>query len=285
MRDDFAVFILSHGRAKNMVTLKPLLEGGYTGKWYIVIDNEDKTADEYYEMFGDHVIMFDKLAKAREIDAGDNFDERRAILYARHACFDIAERLGIEYFLELDDDYSGFYYRWAEGESLKAKSVKNLDRVFNAMIDFLEDTGALTVAFAQAGDFLGGVHGGKFKQGLLRKAMNTFFFKTKNRVNFTGKQNEDVSTYVRLGSIGHLLFTVTAVAIVQSQTQSLAGGMSELYKDNGTYLKSFYTIMYCPSSVKVAMMGQTNMRIHHRVNWRCAVPKIISEDFKIMTDL
>lgn len=163
---------------------------------------------------------------------------------------------------------------------MRGRGIKDLDRAFNAMIDFLEDTGALTVAFAQAGDFIGGVHGGKFTQELLRKAMNTFFCKTENRINFTGKQNEDVSTYVRLGSIGHLLFTVTAVAIVQLQTQSLAGGMSELYKENGTYLKSFYTIMYCPSSVKVAMMGSKNFRIHHQVNWRCAVPKILSEKWK-----
>lgn len=91
MRDDFAVFILSHGRPDNIVTLDQL-KRAYTGKWYIVIDNEDKTANEYYARYGDRVIMFDKLAKAQEIDAGDNFNERRAIVYARHACFDTPKR-------------------------------------------------------------------------------------------------------------------------------------------------------------------------------------------------
>ena len=42
MRDDFAVMILTHGRADRVYTLKSLRKGGYTGKVYIVIDNEDE---------------------------------------------------------------------------------------------------------------------------------------------------------------------------------------------------------------------------------------------------
>ena len=108
MRNDFAIFILTHGRAKNMLTLNTLKKCGYTGKWYMVIDNEDKTADEYYELYGKkNVIMFDKKKKAEEFDTCDlQTRDRKAIVYARNACFDIAEQLGLKYFLELDDDYT-----------------------------------------------------------------------------------------------------------------------------------------------------------------------------------
>ena len=41
MRDDFAAFILSHGRANNIKTVKALKEGNYTGKWYFLLDDED----------------------------------------------------------------------------------------------------------------------------------------------------------------------------------------------------------------------------------------------------
>ena len=44
--DNFAVFILSHGRPDHIKTLKALQKGHYTGKTYIVIDNEDDTAGE-----------------------------------------------------------------------------------------------------------------------------------------------------------------------------------------------------------------------------------------------
>lgn len=47
MRDDFAVFILTHGRADNVVTMKTLRKHGYAGRWYMIIDDEDPTADAY----------------------------------------------------------------------------------------------------------------------------------------------------------------------------------------------------------------------------------------------
>ncbi len=91
MRDNFCVFILSHGRADNVITLKALQKAGYTGKWFIVIDNEDEQAQNYYSTYGvDHVVMFDKLAISETFDTADTFDDRRTIVYARNACFKIA---------------------------------------------------------------------------------------------------------------------------------------------------------------------------------------------------
>ena len=41
--DDFAVFILTHGRPNSVKTIKTLKKCGYTGKVFIVIDDEDET--------------------------------------------------------------------------------------------------------------------------------------------------------------------------------------------------------------------------------------------------
>ena len=90
MLDDFAVFILSHGRPDNVITYKTLQRAGYTGRVYIIIDNEDKQADKYYQNYGDMVIMFDKVAWAEKTDTGDNFAERNTVLFARNAVFEIA---------------------------------------------------------------------------------------------------------------------------------------------------------------------------------------------------
>lgn len=81
--DDFAVFILTHGRPDTIHTLDTLKRGNYTGKWYLVIDNEDKQAERYYEKYGkERVIMFDKLAISKTFDTADLSQERRAIVYA-----------------------------------------------------------------------------------------------------------------------------------------------------------------------------------------------------------
>lgn len=280
MRDDFAVLILTHGRPDNVVTVKSMLSRNYTGKWYIVIDNEDATAEEYKAIYKDRVIVFDKQKYVDLTDTADNFDEHRAIVYARNASFDIAESLGVKYFLMLDDDYTGFYFRKIVGNTMPAVSCKQLDRLFEAYIEFLENSGAITVAMAQGGDFIGGAGNPNSHKGLFRKAMNTFFCSTERRFWFVGTQNEDVSMYARLGSVGNLIFTVSGAMIVQVATQKGAGGMSAVYKEGGTYVKSFYSVMQMPSCIEVRLMGTTNQRIHHSVLWEKTVPKILNERWR-----
>jgi hypothetical protein len=46
---DFVVFILTNGRPDNVHTARSLRNHGYTGKIIVVIDDEDKTAEEYLD--------------------------------------------------------------------------------------------------------------------------------------------------------------------------------------------------------------------------------------------
>lgn len=277
---DFAVFILTHGRPDNVITYKTLKKCGYTGQIFIVIDNEDDKADEYKKIFGEQVVVFDKLKKSKEFDTADLSDDRRAIVYARNACFDIAKEKGIEYFLELDDDYTGFMYRWAEKDKFCSKDIKNIDKIFDAFVEFLKNTKTKSIAFCQGGDFIGGADNDRYKQGLLRKCMNSFFCSTEKKFDFLGRVNEDVNTYTCLGQRGELFFSYTGVMLNQKQTQSNKGGMTDLYLDSGTYVKSFYSVIFSPSCVKVSMMGDKHKRIHHKVNWECCCPKILNERWK-----
>src|SRR6202041_1961055 len=113
--NDFAVFILTHGRPHNVKTVTTLKKCGYTGRIYFIVDNEDKKAGEYIKLFGiENVKIFDKKAYADKVDEGNNFDERRTITHARNACFDIAKEIGIKYFIQLDDDYTDFRYKLVE---------------------------------------------------------------------------------------------------------------------------------------------------------------------------
>lgn len=277
MRDDFAAFILTHGRPDRIYTIDTLRGAGYTGKIYIVIDDEDDTEPEYRKRYGDKVVQFCKLDVAKTFDVGDLSQERRTIVYARNACFDIAKKLGLKYFLELDDDYTSFEYRYIQGEKLMVRKCKQLDRLFETMLRFIDDTNALTVALSQGGDFIGGAKSKRYREKVTRKAMNTFFCRTDKPFTFVGRINEDVNTYTTLGMKGELILSITDASIVQKQTQSNTGGMTDAYLDMGTYLKSFFTVMYCPSCVKVGAMGDKHMRIHHHIDWRRCVPKILNE--------
>lgn len=282
MRNDFAIFILSHGRAKTMKTLSTIKSCGYSGKWFIVCDNEDKTINEYYELYGkENVIVFDKLKVSEKCDTLDiKSRKRNVILFARNVCFEIARELGLTYFLELDDDYIEFRERYEKNGTLSSRFVLDFDSICEEMIEFLETSGALTVAFAQMGDFIGGLGCSMFKQRITRKCMNSFFCKVDRPFEFIGRINEDVNTYCLLGTQGKLLFTIADIALNQVDTQQGANGMTVAYIDGGTYVKSFYSVICCPSCVKVAEMGVNHKRFHHLVNWENCLPKILSDRYR-----
>ena len=284
IRNNFVVFILTHGRPDKVYTYKTIRERGYTGPVVLVLDNEDNTIEEYKRIYeaklNTGVYVFDKLDIANRYDEVDRGKDRRAIFYARNACFEIAKELDYKYFLELDDDYVKFRSRVDIDGKFATIYHTDLDSLFEAMLQFLDDTKAYTVAFSQTGDFIGGMGSRVYREKLTRKAMNSFFCTTDRPFKFIGRINEDVNTYVSEGSKGKLMFTVADASLDQTQTQSNSGGMTELYLDAGTYVKSFFTIITNPSSVKIYEMGYAHKRIHHLIDWDKAVPKIISSGYK-----
>lgn len=280
MIDNFCALILTHGRPDRVYTYDMLRKCGYTGPIYIVIDNEDKTAQKYRDKYGDQVVMFDKVAIAKTFDEGDNFNDRRAIIYARNASFQIAKDLGFRHFIQLDDDYTGFRYDNVNGKT--RDYVKSLDSILMAYLEFLKESRITSVAMAQDGDFIGGSDASGFFVSLRRrKCMNSFICDTENSFTFVGRINEDVNTYTYVQSTGRVVFiTIPLVSIRQMVTQTNKGGMSDLYLASGTYVKSFYTVMYAPSTCTVTDMGSSHRRLHHRISWKNAVPQIIEERFK-----
>ena len=105
-------------------------------------------------------------------------------------------------------------------------------------------------------------------------------FRVDRPVEFMGRMNDDVNMYVEHGRRGILLMTSPQLRLQQQVTQQDAGGMTDAYVDLGTYVKSFYSVMYAPSSVKISELGTTDRRIHHQVVWKYAVPKILDQSHR-----
>jgi hypothetical protein len=261
-------------------TLTTLKRCGYTGKVYLVIDDEDATAPDYYARYGDQVLMFSKEAIAKTFDEGDNFSDRRTITYARNACFELAHQVGCKYFIELDDDYRAFNYKFDDKARYIEKKILNLDCIFTEMLDYYIRTPFLSIAFAQGGDHLGGSQGTYAKTiATKRKAMNSFICSVDRPFQFRGRFNEDVNTYTALQRAGGLFLTILGLELKQQITQSNNGGITELYKKYGTYVKSFTTVIYAPSCTIVKDMAISN-RLHHQINWNATAPKIIRESHR-----
>jgi hypothetical protein len=284
--DSFCVFILTHGRADNVITYKSLQRAGYKGPLFFVVDNEDSQVDRYRENFGtDRVVVFDKKAMAARTDCADNFHNRRVILHARNACFDIAEQLGFEYFLELDDDYHAFDFTFNQAGEYKDQPILGqIEKCFEAVIEYLKSNNRiLSLCVLQGGDLIGGKNNTFLLNGSYpfrkRKAMNSFFCKTSRRFAFQGTINEDVNTYVLQGMRGALFMTIPDFHLHQKSTQKNKGGMTETYIDGGTYVKSFYSVLFAPSCCKVTAQHEMG-RLHHHIKWNNALPRILDEVHK-----
>ena len=285
-RDDFAVFILTHGRANNVVTYRTLRKQGYTGRIILMVDDEDSQIGEYKKLYGDEVVVFNKQAAIDMTDSGDNFGKRNSVVYARNYNFIVAKELGLKYLLQLDGEYTAFRYTLNNKREYITRqiNIKSLDAIIEAMLEFYIQSGALTLAMSQGGDFIGGP-GSKvaklaIKGQFSRKAMNSFFCSVDRPFKFMGRINEDVNAYTEIGLRGGLFITEPRIRLEQGQTQANAGGLTDIYLDLGTYVKSFYSVMYAPSCVKITEMGVTSRRLHHMVKWKHVTPMIVSEDLK-----
>ena len=282
-KKDFVVFILTHGRVDNQYTYRSLCEQGYTGRCVFVLDNEDGQVDEYKRRYGaDNCYVFDKLAMSKRIDEVFRGD-RRVIVYARNACFDAARALGYKYFIELDDDYTSFVWRFDEecAYTPKTPKIKNLDVVFESMLRYYINTPLTSLAMAQGGDFIGGSSNQMLRSiGTKRKAMNSFICSVDRPFEFKGRINEDVNAYTQLTSVGKIFLTIVQCNLQQKITQSNGGGMTDVYRDSGTYVKSFSSVIVFPSGVKVTLLNSHHKRIHHNVYWEHTAPKILQEKWR-----
>ena len=59
--ENFVAFILTHGRSDNVMTYRTARKAGYTGRIVLVLDNEDKQAEQYFAKYGrENCYVFDK---------------------------------------------------------------------------------------------------------------------------------------------------------------------------------------------------------------------------------
>lgn len=277
--DNFAVIIPTHGRHDRVFTHDTLRKSGYTGDIYLLCDDEDDQLNLYKKKYGKMVLVFSKDDYAGKFDKMDNFGNKACVVYARNAMWDVARSVGLTHFAVLDDDYTSIKYRITPDGGYHGKLMKNTDGVFAAYINFLKTSGVDTVCFAQGGDYIGGKDNNKVNNGfkVSRKMMNLYFFSADKPIEFKGTINEDLTSSVTEGQRGQIILTSLMSSVDQKETQSNAGGLTDIYLEVGTYVKSFYSVMAAPSCVKIASMGDGHLRIHHEVRWKNAVPKIIRE--------
>lgn len=263
MRDDFAVFILTHGRASSQKTLRTIQKCGYTGKIYLIVDDEDEQQDEYIRLYGDKVKRFSKRKIENRFDTMTNRKEYRAVVYARNAAYQIANNLGIRWIFMCDDDITSFRYRILRGNKLKGVTIQDIDSLFELMAGIMEAGRLAIFGFSQAGAFIGGANQ-MYLSGHQRKIAQAFMLDASNPIEFRGMFFEDLVVALDAGVQGRVAMSTMFVSIQSPQMRSNNGGMQDLYKENSTYTHCFYTVMAYPNVAKIAEKdGEFSLRLNH----------------------
>ena len=271
----FAVLIFCWGRPQFHNTLDALRKHGYTGRVIMLLDNLDKTNEEYIRLYGnENTYVFNKNFVARKCDPMNNFGNMDSTLYVENAMFDAAKDLGLEYFVAMCDDYESFSHKREESE----RRTRRLDEIFYLFVEYLINTPIKSIAFSQGGDHIGGFD--PYRRQSKRKVMNSFFCVTDRPFKFYGSMNDDANMYIQNGIRGDIFLTFYPFMLHQPPTQNVDGGLSDLYKKYGTYVKSFYSVMLSPSSVVIKLMGHTSPRLHHKIDYKKTMPCIIDEKYK-----
>lgn len=272
MRSDFAVLILTHGRAHDQVTFHELEKHGYTGNVYLVIDDLDEQRDEYERLYGDSVIVFEKREYAKRVDTMTTEDELRSVVFARNAAYDIAGDLGLGYFAMFDDDLSSFMFRYVRDGRLVSAPVTEFDALFESMVGFLDTTGVTSLNIASSGALIGGLQG-VYGNGMCWNINQAFVVRADDRLKFVGILNEDMNALLLGKDAGQVMLEAYAITKSTPQRGTNEGGLHGLYDDNKQYVRDFYSVIIDPSSLRIIVSRDgTSLRKSKALMY----PKIIS---------
>lgn len=282
MRDDFAVMIISHGRPECQ-TFQVLKSSGYTGKIYIICDDEDAKLEQYKSIYGDIIRVFHK--DDSEFDIGDNFKgPNQVCVFAKNECLKYAKELGLKYMLMMDDDLSSLVYRYNNQGKLESKKVNNFDDLLELLFDFLDSVDRLTcISFGRVMDYMGGVNGNY--SNILNFSYNSFLFRVDKIFAQKGRIMEDAIWNVENIHNGYLNFVQKNVQASyevwgHKSKNSQSGGMVEIYQESKKYQQNFYPVLFNPNMryLEIDKEGKPQLRLEVKSK---VFPRILREECKL----
>lgn len=276
MRNDTAVFIITHQRVNKQLTLKTLQKAKYSGDIFLVVDDMDSDLKKYKEKYGDIVLVFSKQEFWKDTDTYTNTKNMAACVYARNACIKFAQMLGYQYYFVCDDDIQRLNYRIPKNGKMQTKRVGKIEQLFEALINWLDRTEIKAIGVSENGTFLGGINQ-DVQAGVKYTMSKLMLYKTENPLKYRGIVFEDAVTVYEAYQRGEMMFSFMGVSQVTPANNTSAGGCAELYANSTSYVNYFYLVMCRPDTIKLTMRKQD---FGIRKNRDSLYPKILNERWR-----
>lgn len=271
-------FIISHGRPNEQLTYELFRSGGVElADIFIVCDDLDETLPKYIQNYGDRVIVFDKQKYMDMCDGGIQSPTGLHAVYARNAAYDMAVEKRYDFFVIADDDIKAIRHRVLRDGILKGFSVKEIDRCIHRCAEFMDVNKHIAcIGFGTNNSYIGGANASIYKKGFDYLIANIGLYRADSRVNYASECQEDLIASILYNNTGHLMVAIPFMmvdAIVKGRNE---GGIVGHYAEENTYYRYFGTLIYAPSSVKMAVKGKELIK-SNKGNY---YPMIISDRWK-----
>ena len=268
MRNDFAIFILTHGRPDKQYTYHALDKTRYTGRRIFLLDDEDDTYSKYKENYPiDEFILFNKQSYIDTSDTGTNKEQRKCILYAKNAADDIAKDLGLSAYVVADDDIIRFRHRWKEDGITHTQEVRNMDEVVESYVQFMESGSIAALSFGDARLYMGG------KLLLGRIPYNFVFRLTSIQYEWRSSMYEDTVTPIMENK--YTLGLPNIQYDMKPCDSNAIGGMTDVYARMSLFARAFTVFMYHPTGIVME-----NNTVGFELIKNNVFPNLISTTFK-----
>ena len=280
MSKKFAVFILTHGRPHNQLTVKSLHDVGYTGDLYLVVDDQDESVNEYIAVWGaERVIVFDKDYFIRHTDTGLHTPVPKFAVFARNAIEHIAKEMGYKTFLMLDDDLTKIRVRLPEGDSLKSYQINGqFDAIIETSVDYVVNCDIACMGLGFCNLYIGGVENFNKENPRQRLCAEAFIRNTAHPISWRLNMVEDLITSIDAAMSGEVWFQFLPIQCeIKMSEGEVDGGNSDVYRQLGMYRISFMPVIAYPSSNAVRR-GKKSWASTTSPD-KC-IPKIISSRYR-----
>lgn len=236
MQNEFAVFIVTHGRPYTQKTLESLRAQGYTGDIWLVVDNEDNTRYKLYESYihaysHNYMWTFNKQYWVHRTECIVNTKSKATPVFARNASVELAKNMKYKYFAIMDDDVYNFSLKYEDEGHLRTHKIQNLDKLFSACCAFI-DCGADLITFSERSTYFGGLKSQNMQKKILRTQMtHVFIMPTSTDITFTGSIFEDLLIELYQNAIGRYVIRLGEICYDTPPMMSEKGGLEDVYKE------------------------------------------------------
>jgi hypothetical protein len=271
------IFIPSYHRPDNIKTAKYFIKKGYEAKKiHIFIDDDADDRLEYQEecrKLGCNLYVFNMEEARNRFDYIHRASvSRRSAGQARNMFYDIAKKEEIDFYLVIDDDTSHYQVR-PFAVYTRMSNLDDINLVFNGVKEFMQRQNIGVFGLSQTGDMFA-----RTNTKLLRnKVMNTTFIDT--RFIYRGErgvQDNDTSQFVGIMNEGYFTGSLASGLVLNQVASATAkGGLTDLYNECKLLNKSLIVPIQFPSLCHAEKQKKNGGRLHHRINSRYLMPKIL----------